>query len=296
MRTASKFLALATLIGSTSVFAADVAQGKPAPVIQDTNTARSTDGRPATLAQAEADIRAGQPAKAEEALSVWVTKNSASLYRSEGLYLLGQAQFYQGKYSEAKKTQDLALDSKPNHVLKALEMFARADCNMKLGNFGKASRQYHWIEQFYRDVRAVPHDELMFKIGLASKLEGFPEWGNYWFNQVVEKYATGPWAAEARRLNTELNGEKGDAPKYYSLASGYYTDEKKAQAEAEVFKKKGYKDVEVKSFGYAETTYYEVHVGKFFNKLDAEVAKDDADLGGTKFSVRPAPVGPASKR
>ena len=287
--------ALSLCLSAQAENATEVAQAKSAPNFQETNTARSDGARPETLVRGEMAIRQGRFPQAEELLSVWVAKNGGSPYRSEGLYLLGQSQYYQQKYNDSKKSQDDALDSKPDHVLKALEMFARADCNMKLKNFGKASRQYHWIEQFYRDVRAVPHDELMFKLGVASKLEGFPEWANYWFNKVVELYATSPYAAEARKLNTELNGEKGD-PKFYSLSTGYYTSEKQAQSEAEGFRAKGYKDVEVKTFGFSDSTYYEVHLGKFFNKLDAQVAREDADMAGVKTSVSPFTIMQNPKR
>jgi TolA-binding protein len=247
--------------------------------------------RPDALAQAEKQIRAGQAAEAESALRGWLAAQPDSPYVPEAHYLLGQARFAQGDYAGAKFFHDKVLDDKKiDRTLKALALFARAECNYKMASYHKASRQYHWIEVFYRDVRAVPHDELLFKLGMATRKAGCEDTANYWFNKVVELYATSPWGQRARDMNTKLNGSQTGKPIWYALEVGRYSDEQKALADAEKLREKGYADVkveEVKGFAINDEDYYRLTVGRFFNRNEALRAKEDADMAGLDVSIHP---------
>jgi TolA-binding protein len=244
-------------------------------------------GRPAALAQAEKQVRAGQTAEAETGLRGWLNANPDSPYRAEGWYLLGQALFARKDFKGAKQCHEQAIKGPADRSLKALAMFARADCNYELGDYRVASRQYHWLEQFYRDVTAVPHDELLFKLGMCARLAGFPETADYWFNKVIELYATGKYAAEARRLNSQLGPGKTGEPTYYSLEVASYPDEQKALAEAQAFREKGYREVTVQKVDMLGTAYYCVNIGKYFNRNEALRAKQDAEFAGITASLRP---------
>ena len=269
-----------------------LAQGDKAPAAQTAPAASApaigNANRPDELAQAEGLIRQNKPTDAEAIMTVWLKQNSGtppSPYLAQGYYLQGQAQFYQKKFLDAKKTQDLAVKASKDHTTKTLAMFARADCNFNLGKYNLANEQYTWVEMFHREVTAIPHDELLFKAGLSSKLAGFPEQADYWFNKVIELYATGRFAKAARYNHSQLC-KQGEGV-YYRLGAGIYSEPEKANAEAEAFKKKGYRDVEVQSHSYASSAYYEVTIGKFDNSIDAKVAQEDAGLVGLKTSVRP---------
>jgi len=243
--------------------------------------------RPDALMQAETKIRAGQAREAETELRGWLAAQPDSPYVPEAHYLLGQARFVQEDYAGAKFFHDKVLDRKKlDRNLKALALFGRAECNYHMSSYHKASRQYHWLETFYRDVRAVPHDELLFKLGMATRKAGFEETANYWFNKTVELYATSPWGQRAREMNTKLNGSKDGNPTWYALEVGKYDDEAKALADAEELRKKGYADVkveEVKSIN----NYYRLTVGRFFNRNEALRAQEDADMAGLDTSIHP---------
>ena len=105
----------------------------------------------------------------------------------------------------ARSIWKLAIDSAGDRTLKALAMLGRANCNLAMQKYSLASRQYHWLETMYRDVKAVPQDEVLFKLGLATKKAGCPETADYWFKQVIELYATGPYAAQAKLQHSKYN-------------------------------------------------------------------------------------------
>lgn len=244
--------------------------------------------RPEALAQAEKQIRSGQPREAEADLRGWLAANADSPYTAEAEYLLGQSRFAQKDYAGAKFFHEKVLDRKKlDRTLKALALFARADCNYEMGSYHTASRQYHWLEELYRDVRAVPHDELLFKIGMSTRKAGFEATSNYWFNKVVELYATTPYGERAREMNTKLNGAQDGKPTYYALEVGKYNSEEKALADADELRKKGYANVDVEEVDKEPNHYYRLTVGRFFNRNEALRAQEDADMAGLATSVHP---------
>ena len=141
--------------------------------------------RPEALTLAINEIKASKPADAQARLEAFLAQEQKSAYRPEALYLLGQSLAAQGQYAEGKKKLDDAISATDDRTLKALAMLGRADCNMAMRKYSLASRQYHWVETMYRDVKAIPQDELMYKLGLCCKKAGFPETADYWFKQVI---------------------------------------------------------------------------------------------------------------
>jgi TolA-binding protein len=248
-----------------------------------------TSTRPDTLTQAERQIRSGEVGEAEALLRGWLTANADSAYMPEAEYMLGQARFAQGDYAGAKFYHEKVLDHRNvDRSLKALAYFARADCNYEMQSYFTASRQYHCLETVYRDVRAVPHDELLFKLGMATRQAGFEETSNYWFNKVIELYATTKWGAEARKMNTTLNGSRDGVPTRYVLEVKKYNDEAKALSAADELRKKGYASVDVQEeTNLLGNRFYRLTVGRFFNRNEALSAKEDADMAGLSTSIHP---------
>ncbi|MCW8131242.1 MAG: SPOR domain-containing protein [Planctomycetota bacterium] len=245
--------------------------------------------RPADFNFAIQDIKANRGAEAETRMKAWLDQddNVLSPDRPEAFYLLGQAQFIQGKYKEAKVSHDIAEDRAKDRTVKALAQFARAECNYELEKYSLAIDQYMWIEQFYRDVMAVPQDEVLYKLGMSNKKLGFTDTADYWFHRVVELYAGSKLADEAKRQHSKLGaGENGD-PKYYSLEVATFTKEDKANAEADVYRQKGYANVRVEPYTKMGNQYYGVMLGRYFNKMDAKRAQEDAELAGMSASIRP---------
>lgn len=245
--------------------------------------------RPADFNAAIQEIKANRGAEAETRMKAWLDREDTVLSadRPEGFYLLGQAQFIQGKYKEAKVSHDIAEDRAKDRTVKALAQFARAECNYELEKYSLAIDQYMWIEQFYRDVMAVPQDEVLYKLGMSNKKLGFTDTADYWFHRVVELYADSKLAEDAKRQHSKLGADENGDPKYYSLEVASFTNEEKANTEAEVYKKKGYASVRVEPYTKMGTQYYGVMVGKYFNKMDAKRAQEDAELSGMSASIRP---------
>ena len=249
--------------------------------------------RPEAVSLATSEMKSGKPADAQKRLQDFLAQDSKSVYRAEALYLLGQALAAQGLYEDGKKNLDQAIDSTDDRTLKSLAMLGRADCNMALEKYQLASRQYHWLETMYREVKAIPQDELMYKLGLATKKAGFPETADYWFKQVIDLYATGNFAADAKLQHSKYNPADPDVqPRVYTLEVSNFTDEQKADAEAEALRNKGYRDVQVIHTTRNSFPIYEVHMGKFGNKTDAVRAQTDADLAGLPATIRPATIEP----
>ena len=176
----------------------------------------------------------------------------------------------------------------------ASDALGRANCNLEMKSYHLASRQYHWIETMYRDVKGLPQDEVLYKLGLSTKRAGFPDTADYWFNQVIELYATGPYADADKKENSKYSPPPGSEaqPLVYSLEITDFSDAKKAQASADTLRAKGFRDVEVIATTRNSLPIWEVHVGKFFNKNDAIRAKTDADLAGLPATIRPAIIEP----
>jgi TolA-binding protein len=249
--------------------------------------------RPEALTLAIGEIKGGRPAEAQKRVEEFLKQEPKSAYRAEALYLLGQSLAAQGQYPEGKKKLDDAIDATENRTLKALAMLGRADCNVAMQKYSLASRQYHWLETMYRDVKAVPQDELMFKLGMACKKAGFPETADYWFNQVIELYATGPYCAQAKQENSKFSpADPTDKPLEYTLEVNNFGTKQKADEEAAFLREKGYRDVQVISTTRSSIPCYELHVGKFGNKVDAVRAQTDAELAGLKTTIRPGLIEP----
>jgi len=252
------------------------------------SAAAATAPRPEALTAAINDIRNGKPNEAEPKLHAFLEAEPKSLYAPEAHYLLGQALAAQGQHEDAKKMLEKAIDDTKDRTLKALAMLGRADCNMAMGSFSLASRQYHWIETMYRDVKALPQDEVMFKLGLATKNAGSPQTADYWFKQVIELYATGPYFEKAKMEHTAFNPTDPDvAPREYSLKVSSFGKKEKADAEADILREKGYRDVQVIETTENSYPVYRVHIGKFANKNDAIRARTDAELAGLNTMIYP---------
>jgi len=263
----------------------------PAPMAA--NASAATAGRPDELAAAAEDIRGSRPAEAQARMEAFLKENPKGAYTPEAYYLLGQSQAAQNQYEEGKKSLDEAIERGPDRTLKGLAMLGRADCNMALGKYQIASRQYHWLENMYRDVKAIPQDEVMYKCGLATKLAGFDETGDYWFKQVIECYATSPYAEKAKQQHSAYAPKDASKePRVYTLQVQTYATEKKAEAEAELLREKNYRDVQVLESTRNGERIWEVHVGKFGNKNDAARAQTDAELAGLPTTIRPATFEP----
>ena len=249
--------------------------------------------RPEALSLARQDIKAGNGPSAQQRVEAYLKENRTTPFRAEAEYLLGQAFTTQGDFETGKKHLEIAIDEAQDRDLKAFAMLGRANCNMEMKAYHLASRQYHWLETMYRDVKGLPQDEIMFKLGLSSKRAGAPETADYWFNRVIELYATGPYAEDAKRENSKYTpSNSSDKPLVYSLEFKNYNDEKKANEEADILRAKGYRDVEVIPTSRNGFATWEVHIGKFYNKNDAQLAKTDADLAGLDTHIRPAIVEP----
>jgi len=249
--------------------------------------------RPEALSLAISEIKSGKAADAQKRLEAFLAQEQKSVYKPEALYLLGQSLAAQGQYAEGKNKLDETIGATEDRTLKALAMLGRADCNMAMQKFSLASRQYHWLETMYRDVKAVPQDELMYKLGLACKKAGFQETADYWFKQVIDLYATGPWFLEAKAQHSKYTpADPDEKPRVYTLEVNSFGDQKKAEAEAATLREKGYRDVQVIASTRNSLPCYEVHIGKFGNKSDALRAQTDAELAGLSVTLRPALIEP----
>jgi TolA-binding protein len=260
---------------------------------EDAAASAALPPRPEAVAQAARDIKAGQHAAAEQALLAFLKENQGNYYAPEAEYLLGQAIAAQGHYEDGKSHLETAIDNANSRTLKALAMLGRADCNMALRKYSLASRQYHWLETMYRDVKAIPQDEVLFKLGMATKAAGCPETADYWFNQVIELYATGPYAAQAKTQNSKYNPPDPDAqPLVFSLEVSVFANEDKANAEAEALRAKGYRNIEVVATTRNSNPVFEVRMGRFQNRNEAVRAQTDAELAGLNTTIRPGAIEP----
>lgn len=252
----------------------------------------SQSQRPEALQAAILEIKSGQSAAAQMRCEQFLEQNKDSLYAPEAYYLLGQAQAAQGDCKNAKKNLERAIDDTDDRTLKALAMLGRADCNMALGEYSLASRQYHWLETMYRDVKAIPQDELMYKLGMSCKKTDAQGTADYWFRQVIESYATGPYYEKAKMEHSKYAPDLTDTPRIYTLEVSTHSKMEKAEEEAALLREKGYRDVNIVETTRNSNPVYEVHVGKFENKSDALRAYTDADLAGLHTKIRPAVIEP----
>ena len=256
-------------------------------------TDTSSAARPPEVAQAYGELQGGQPGQAYATSQAYIDTHNDSPYRWEAFYVAGQSLAAQGQFADGKDRLDIAIEKTNDRNLKALAMIGRADCNMGLGKYSIASREYHWVELRYKDVKVVQQDELMFKLGIAAKKANNREWADYWFNQVNELYHSGPYAERARQENSRFTPpNKNEAPLVYYLGAFEFSKPEKAEEAAAELRGKGYRDVEVVTTSHFRSTSYEVHVGKFTSRNEAGRAQVDAQLAGLSTSVKPATVDP----
>jgi len=254
--------------------------------------AASAAPRPEALQLAIVEIRSGQCASAQQRCEAFLAENKDSNYAPEAHYLCGQAMVAQGDAKGGKAHLERVIDDTDDRTLKALGMLARADANMALGDYTMASRQYHWLETMYRDVKAIPQDELMYKLGMSCKKTDAQGTADYWFRQVIESYATGPYYEKAKMEHSKYAPDLTNTPRIYTLEVSAHGKMEKAEEEAKLLREKGYRDVNIVETTRNSHPVYEVHVGKFENKSDALRAYTDADLAGLHTKIRPAVIEP----
>ena len=264
---------------------------------QDQDQARADNTIPAAaitvtrspdLSQAEDDIRAGNNAQAQSRCETFLQQDPKSKFAPDAHYLLGKALLAQGKPEDAKKHFEKAIDDAQSRLLKGSAMLGRANCNLELKNYHLASRQYHWLDSMYRDVKGIPQDEVLFKCGLACKKAGNSDTANYWFRQTIELYSMSPYAEEAKRESSAYNPvDPQRKPLVYTLKVDTWNNRQKADEEAEQLRAKGYRDVEVIEITEYGNKAYQVHVGKFATKNEAARAETDAELAGLKTTMSP---------
>ena len=255
---------------------------------KDHDEGQAAGPRPVEIESAYGEVQSGNAASAQQHMeSYLVAEPQKSPHRAEAHFVLGQALVAQGRFEDGKKQFDAATET-DDRTLKGMAMLRRADCNMSMQKYPLATSQYHWLDTMYRDVKGIPQDEVLFKLGMATKKSGFPDTANYWFNQVINLYATGKYAEDAKRENTRYTPTNPDTkPLVYSLKVSEFTSRERADTDADAFRAKGYKDVEVVDTTRNSFSCFEVHVGKFENKIDAVRAQTDAELAGLNPSIRP---------
>jgi len=264
------------------------------PATVSANYSPDAAARPPELVESYNALQSGQHAQAFSSAQGYLQSQPNGPYRAEALFLCGRSSANQGNYEGGKKYFEDAIDTAHDRNLKALAMLGRADCNYGMEKYSLASRQYHWLETMYKDVKPLHQDEVMFKLGMASKKAGNQDWANYWFNQVNELYHTGPYAERARAENTNFTppANSDQKPLVYSLEAYVYDKSDKAENAAAMLRSKGYRDVEVKKSTRNSLVVYEVHTGKFTSRNEAGRAQVDAKLAGLDTEVRPMTVEP----
>jgi TolA-binding protein len=250
--------------------------------------------RPVEIVQAYTELQSGRPAQAYAMAQGFMDSHPGSPYRSEANYVAGRALADQGQFEQGKERLESVIDKTNDRSLKALAMLGRADCNMGMEKYALASRQYHWIEFKYKDVKALRHDEVMFKLGLAAKKANNQDWADYWFNQVNELYNTSPYAERARQESSRFTPAafKPEKPLVFFLQANVFDKSERAEEAAAALRSKGYRDVEVVPSTRSSMPVYELHVGKFMSRAEAGRAQVDAQLAGLSTSVRPGTVEP----
>lgn len=227
-------------------------------------------------------------ATASDSSTIEAASRTVESKPGRGEYETGQSLLGQSQYDEAKKHFDKAISDSKDNQTKGLAMLGRANCNLGLKNFHLASRQYHWLDTMYRDVKGIPQDEVLFKMGMSVKGAGNSDMANYWFRQVLELYATGPFAEEARRESTRYTPKDAEQkPLVYTLEVESYGSREKAESEASILREKGYRDVQIVETSEFNHKQFQVHVGKFGNKNDAAHAQTDAELAGLPTTIFP---------
>jgi len=287
-------LALCMLAGCDNDREPDAANAASPAIIPAGNKNVEPAPRPDVLNQASEEVREGKFTEAQQRLEEFLSQEpKKSPFRAEALYILGQSQSGANDFETAKKNYDLSIDLAEDRSLKALAMLGRADCNMQLRKYQLASRQYHWIETMYRDVRSVQPDELLFKLGLATKMGGTRDVADYWFKQVIELYAQSPYAERAKQEHSLYTPDDASKkPLVYTLEVTHFSKLAKAEAEAQILRDKGYRDVQVISTTRFALPAHEVHMGKFGNQADVIRAQTDAELAGLKTTIRPSLIQP----
>jgi hypothetical protein len=195
----------------------------------------------------------------------------------------------QGGYKEAKERFEAIIKSNVSRSIDGRAKIGRADCNYGLGKYSLASRQYHWVEQFYRDVPDVKQDEVMYKLGMACKKAEAIDLADYWFGQVIEFYATGAYAEKARVEHSGL-ALTGNVETPYTVEVGSFTTEKKAREFADKLEADGYEQVAVVPTTAMGFSYWDVHVGRYRTKLEAKQKENEMIVAGLGAAVRPAAI------
>jgi len=241
--------------------------------------------RPAELSQSIADIQSHRAANAARRLVDWINANKEHPARPEAWYLLGQAQQALGDFDAARESHDEAQSTANDRTLKALATFALGEDKYQLKRYNGAASEWESVEHKYRDVAAIPMDELFFKLGMAYKKDGQVESADTWFSRVLDYYGSSKYASLARAEHSRLRDE--DRVGYFRLEVAQFGKEREAQKDAVAWRKKGYFNVQVREQNPGDDATYSVEVGQYVNRTDAERAQEDLSIMGVDSKVLP---------
>ncbi|MCX7804402.1 MAG: SPOR domain-containing protein [Planctomycetota bacterium] len=233
---------------------------------------------PPELAKLIEECRAGKYDTACPALYEYSSAHADSPHRALAQYWLGYGEFRRQHYNAAAEAFAVAActDDIP---LKGKALLGRGDALFQLGRFREAAGCYAWVDRNCQNVKSIAPDEVLFKLGMCYKVRNMTEQADNYFNTILQLYAHGDYAMEARRMHS-VYGKDPARPRFFELEAGVYTSKQQAEARAREIRSLKVDDVYVLPIdtGLGETRYA-VRFGRFdtYNqaRLKAQQLKQD---------------------
>ena len=231
---------------------------------------------------------------------------SERMFADEARYYAARCDQNLGNYVDAVKVYNQLLEGAPYRSLEIRALVSRGDISMEVVNRATGIPDYAGAVHDYGRARNllgprgqfgdVDSGRVIFSLGKAYRGQAVssrdPEereakyrQADKCFDEYMNLYPTGPFAEEARRLNSRTTG-LAPVTTFYLLVGGSSTVRDQADVVARRLRAKGYQP-EVFSENQAGSTVYRVRVGSYETNRAAVLKAAQLRAAGFDVEVRP---------
>jgi len=244
---------------------------------------------PAAFTEADRLSKAGKFGLARDAFADFAASPEAGDFKWEALYWAGRNALELGETLEAEARFDEVLRARPYRRLRVLAL-----AGLGAVAYSRVPPDYHKAKGLYADaVRSmgllsdadrerVEPDKILFLLGMCHW--NLKEWerGDACFDRVMDEYADGDFAKEAKRHNTRVVGLPLQAYFYAEVAT-YAARADAARRAKELAGQKAY----VEPVKHERETRYSVRIGRYDTRGEAEAKCKELRASGIKAVAKP---------
>lgn len=248
---------------------------------------------PPALLSAQQDFRDGKSGRARDVFANFAASPVAAEYKWEALYWIGRCELELGRAKEAESRFEEVLRENPYPFLRVLTLSglgAVAYSKMPPDYFA-ARRHYREASNMMRylsddDLARVGPDKILFFLGMCHWNLREQKKAEACFERVMEEYAEGDFARDAKRHHSRYGGEPVPEGAWHSAEVAVCAMREAAEHHVRKLAEKGFQ-AHIEKIKHERGWVYSVRVGRYNTSDEAEAMCRELEAAGIPAVVTP---------